>query len=90
MAPRLLYTFFSLSLSLSLSLCALAGAWINNCVGHYNYGHFYRFLFYVAVTVAYAFVVLLVRVTNIEFRPEGRTRVRGASYLHRERERGAN
>ncbi|KAI0783096.1 DHHC palmitoyltransferase-domain-containing protein [Abortiporus biennis] len=27
--------------------------WVNNCVGHYNYGHFIRFLFYVDVACSY-------------------------------------
>lgn len=31
----------------------LAGPWVNNCVGHGNYGHFCRFLFFVDVACAY-------------------------------------
>ncbi|GAA5967190.1 hypothetical protein JCM11641_000472 [Rhodosporidiobolus odoratus] len=27
--------------------------WVNNCVGHYNYGHFCRFLFFVDASCAY-------------------------------------
>ncbi|KAI0931576.1 hypothetical protein AcW1_001057 [Taiwanofungus camphoratus] len=27
--------------------------WVNNCVGHFNYGHFIRFLFYVDVACSY-------------------------------------
>lgn len=27
--------------------------WVNNCIGHFNYGHFLRFLFYVDVTCTY-------------------------------------
>ena len=30
-----------------------AGPWVNNCVGHGNYGHFCRFLFFVDVACAY-------------------------------------
>ena len=36
--------------------------WVNNCVGHYNYGHFIRFLFYVDVACTYHFVMLTKRV----------------------------
>lgn len=27
--------------------------WVNNCIGHFNYAHFLRFLFYVDVTCIY-------------------------------------
>lgn len=27
--------------------------WLNNCVGHYNYGHFIRFLFFVDIACSY-------------------------------------
>ncbi|KAF8445635.1 zf-DHHC-domain-containing protein [Boletus edulis BED1] len=27
--------------------------WVNNCIGHFNYGHFLRFLFYVDLTCTY-------------------------------------
>ncbi|GLB35853.1 putative mediates the reversible addition of palmitate to target proteins, thereby regulating their membrane association and biological function [Lyophyllum shimeji] len=36
--------------------------WINNCVGHYNYGYFLRFLFYVDVACSYHLAMLMRRV----------------------------
>ncbi|GBE77566.1 zf-DHHC-domain-containing protein [Sparassis latifolia] len=27
--------------------------WVNNCIGHFNYGHFLRFLFYVDIACSY-------------------------------------
>ncbi|RPD57081.1 palmitoyltransferase PFA4 [Lentinus tigrinus ALCF2SS1-6] len=38
--------------------------WVNNCVGHFNYGHFIRFLFYVDVACTYHLVMLTKRVLN--------------------------
>ncbi|KAG0170300.1 Palmitoyltransferase [Apophysomyces sp. BC1034] len=35
--------------------------WINNCVGHDNYSHFLRFIFYVDLTCGYAMVLFLWR-----------------------------
>ncbi|KAK0456084.1 palmitoyltransferase PFA4 [Armillaria borealis] len=32
--------------------------WINNCVGHFNYGYFIRFLFYVDVACSYHLVMM--------------------------------
>ena len=32
--------------------------WVNNCVGHYNYGHFIRFLFFVDVACSYHFLMI--------------------------------
>jgi len=57
-----------------LELCG-AGPWLNNCVGYFNYGHFFRFLLYVSVTVFYAIVVIIARIVNIEFKFVGRVRV---------------
>ena len=36
--------------------------WINNCVGHFNYGHFVRFLFYVDVACSYHLAMMVRRV----------------------------
>ncbi|KAJ3994123.1 zf-DHHC-domain-containing protein [Lentinula boryana] len=36
--------------------------WINNCVGHYNYGHFVRFLFYIDVACSYHLAMMVRRV----------------------------
>ncbi|KAF9977916.1 Palmitoyltransferase [Actinomortierella ambigua] len=36
--------------------------WINNCVGHFNYGHFLRFVTWVAITTGACMVLLLLRV----------------------------
>ncbi|KAJ7161254.1 zf-DHHC-domain-containing protein [Mycena crocata] len=36
--------------------------WINNCVGHYNYGHFIRFLFYVDLACSYHLAMVTQRV----------------------------
>ncbi|KAF5312131.1 hypothetical protein D9619_002607 [Psilocybe cf. subviscida] len=36
--------------------------WINNCVGHYNYGHFIRFLFFVDIACSYHLIMVTRRV----------------------------
>ncbi|KAG1754926.1 DHHC palmitoyltransferase-domain-containing protein [Suillus paluster] len=36
--------------------------WVNNCIGHFNYGHFIRFLFYVDVTCSYHLAMVSCRV----------------------------
>ncbi|KAG0047156.1 Palmitoyltransferase, partial [Linnemannia elongata] len=36
--------------------------WINNCVGHFNYGHFLRFITWVTITTGACMVLLLARV----------------------------
>jgi len=36
--------------------------WVNNCVGHFNYGHFIRFLFYVDVACSYHMAMVTRRV----------------------------
>ncbi|KAF8971687.1 DHHC palmitoyltransferase-domain-containing protein [Flammula alnicola] len=36
--------------------------WINNCVGHFNYGHFIRFLFWVDVACSYHITMVTKRV----------------------------
>ncbi|KAF8600854.1 zf-DHHC-domain-containing protein [Ceratobasidium sp. AG-I] len=36
--------------------------WVNNCVGHFNYGHFIRFLFYVDVACSYHLAMVSSRV----------------------------
>lgn len=38
--------------------------WVNNCIGHFNYGHFLRFLFYVDVTCTYHFSMVTRRVVT--------------------------
>ncbi|KAG8984251.1 Palmitoyltransferase, partial [Tulasnella sp. 427] len=38
--------------------------WVNNCVGHYNYGYFIRFLFYVDIACTYHLVMLTQRVRD--------------------------
>ncbi|KAF9015709.1 palmitoyltransferase PFA4 [Cyathus striatus] len=38
--------------------------WINNCVGHFNYGHFIRFLFYVDIACSYHLVMISMRVVD--------------------------
>ena len=38
--------------------------WTNNCVGHYNYGHFIRFLCYVAVACSYHVAMVTRRVID--------------------------
>ncbi|KAI0800548.1 palmitoyltransferase PFA4 [Fomes fomentarius] len=49
--------------------------WVNNCVGHFNYGHFVRFLFYVDVACTYHLVMITRRVlgnTTYWDEPSGR------------------
>ncbi|KJA28514.1 hypothetical protein HYPSUDRAFT_129104 [Hypholoma sublateritium FD-334 SS-4] len=36
--------------------------WINNCVGHFNYGHFIRFLFFVDLACSYHLIMVTKRV----------------------------
>ncbi|TCD71190.1 Palmitoyltransferase [Steccherinum ochraceum] len=36
--------------------------WINNCVGHHNYGHFLRFLFYIDIACTYHVTMVTRRV----------------------------
>lgn len=36
--------------------------WVNNCVGHFNYGHFIRFLFYVDLACSYHLMMVTRRV----------------------------
>ena len=55
---------------------ATTGAWVNNCVGYYNIGHFYRFLFYTFITTLYAVALICWRLTAVEFKTQGRQRVR--------------
>ncbi|KAJ8523296.1 hypothetical protein ONZ45_g214 [Pleurotus djamor] len=38
--------------------------WVNNCVGHFNYGHFLRFLFYVDVACSYHLAMITARVRD--------------------------
>lgn len=36
--------------------------WVNNCIGHFNYGHFIRFLFYVDLACSYHLTMVTRRV----------------------------
>ncbi|KAJ3567336.1 hypothetical protein NP233_g6433 [Leucocoprinus birnbaumii] len=38
--------------------------WINNCVGHFNHGHFIRFLFFVDISCAYHILMVTRRVMD--------------------------
>ncbi|PPQ73379.1 hypothetical protein CVT26_015482 [Gymnopilus dilepis] len=38
--------------------------WINNCVGHFNYGHFIRFLFFVDIACSYHLLMVTKRVMH--------------------------
>ncbi|KAH9849211.1 palmitoyltransferase PFA4 [Lenzites betulinus] len=49
--------------------------WVNNCVGHFNYGHFVRFLFYVDLACSYHLAMITRRVwysTSFWDEPSGR------------------
>ncbi|CAG8605950.1 8431_t:CDS:2 [Funneliformis mosseae] len=39
--------------------------WTNNCVGHYNHGHFIRFVFWVDVTCTFHFILMIRRTAKI-------------------------
>lgn len=39
--------------------------WIDNCVGHNNYGHFMRFVLYVVAACSYVIALLVGRVRSI-------------------------
>ncbi|EIE89830.1 hypothetical protein RO3G_14541 [Rhizopus delemar RA 99-880] len=39
--------------------------WVNNCVGHGNYGHFFRFIVYVDLACIYHLCLLIGRVRSI-------------------------
>ncbi|KAI0094442.1 zf-DHHC-domain-containing protein [Irpex rosettiformis] len=41
--------------------------WINNCVGHFNHGHFVRFLFYVDIACSYHLVMVTSRVHDLMY-----------------------
>ena len=41
------------------------GPWTNNCVGHFNYGHFIRFIFWVDVACTFHFILLIKRTAVI-------------------------
>ncbi|KAF7784158.1 hypothetical protein Agabi119p4_323 [Agaricus bisporus var. burnettii] len=43
--------------------------WINNCVGHFNYGHFIRFLFFVDVACSYHATMVVRRVMDAMYSP---------------------
>ncbi|KAG0005778.1 Palmitoyltransferase [Entomortierella chlamydospora] len=38
--------------------------WINNCVGHFNYGHFVRFVTWVGLTTGFCMVLLIWRIID--------------------------
>jgi hypothetical protein len=38
--------------------------WVNNCIGHHNYGHFLRFLIYVDVACSYHVAMVTRRVLD--------------------------
>ncbi|KIK94149.1 hypothetical protein PAXRUDRAFT_828289 [Paxillus rubicundulus Ve08.2h10] len=38
--------------------------WVDNCIGHFNYGHFLRFLFYVNLTCSYHLFMVTRRVMD--------------------------
>ncbi|KAH9897747.1 palmitoyltransferase PFA4 [Cubamyces lactineus] len=49
--------------------------WVNNCVGHFNYGHFVRFLFYVDLACSYHLAMVTRRIwsdTTFWDEPSGR------------------
>ncbi|KAK7465440.1 Palmitoyltransferase [Stygiomarasmius scandens] len=43
--------------------------WINNCVGHFNYGHFIRFLFFVDIACSYHIAMVTYRVMDANKSP---------------------
>ncbi|KAF5368430.1 hypothetical protein D9758_002212 [Tetrapyrgos nigripes] len=44
--------------------------WINNCIGHYNYGHFIRFLFFVDVACGYHLAMVTCRIMEANKSPD--------------------
>jgi len=38
--------------------------WVNNCIGHFNYGHFIRFLFFVDLACSYHLTMVTRRVLD--------------------------
>ena len=50
------------NLEINLSLIDHHCPWINNCVGHFNHGHFIRFLFFVDVACSYHIVMVTMKV----------------------------
>ncbi|KAF5352496.1 hypothetical protein D9756_005887 [Leucocoprinus leucothites] len=45
--------------------------WINNCVGHFNHGHFIRFLFFVDISCTYHIIMISCRVMDAMNGPYG-------------------
>jgi len=46
------------------SLNSFLSPWVNNCVGHYNYAHFIRFLLLVDVSCTYHLVLMVLRTND--------------------------